>query len=62
MWAILLVNKVLTQHHEATRDPAVLQAMERNLKAMLNTLDRTPLFGWGKARWFEGLIPVLLCL
>ncbi len=58
MWAILLVNKVLTQHHEATRDPAVLQAMERNLKAMLNTLDRTPLFGWGKARWFEGLIPV----
>jgi hypothetical protein len=58
MWAILLVNKVLTQNHEATRDPAVLKAMERNLKAMLDTLDRTPLFGWGKARWFEGLIPV----
>ena len=30
----------------------------RNLKATLEALDRTPLFGWGKFRWFEGLIPV----
>jgi uncharacterized protein len=58
LWAILLVNKVLVQYHEASRDPAVLQAVLRNLKAVLEALDRTPLFGWGRFRWFEGLIPV----
>ncbi len=56
LWSILLVNKVLVQYHEATRDDAVLQAVVRNLQATLDTLDRTPLFDWGKFRWFEGLI------
>lgn len=58
VWSILLANKVLVQYHEATGDDDVLRAVGRNLKAMLATLDRTPLFGWGKFRWFEGLIPV----
>ena len=58
LWSILLANKVLVQYHEATGDAAVLQAVLRNLKATLEALDRTPLFGWGKFRWFEGLIPV----
>jgi hypothetical protein len=58
LWAILLANKVLVQYHEATGDAAVLQAILRNLKATLDALDRTPLFAWGKFRWFEGLIPV----
>ncbi len=58
LWAILLANKVLAQYHEATEDDAVFQALRRNLKATLAALDRTPLFGWGKFRWFEGLIPV----
>ncbi|MEN6424889.1 MAG: hypothetical protein ABFE13_05980, partial [Phycisphaerales bacterium] len=58
LWAILLANKVLVQYHEATGDAAVLQAVMRNLKATLDALDRTPLFAWGKFRWFEGLIPV----
>ncbi|MBM3879859.1 MAG: hypothetical protein FJ387_09090 [Verrucomicrobia bacterium] len=58
LWAILLANKVLVQYHEATGDAAVLQAVQRNLKATLDALDRTPLFGWGQFRWFEGLIPV----
>ena len=58
LWAILLANKVLVQYHEATGDAAVLQAVLRNLKATLEALDRTPLFNWGKFRWFEGLIPV----
>ncbi len=57
MWAILLANKVLVQYHEATGDQAVLNAVERNLRALLAGLDRKPLFGWGKHRWFEGLIP-----
>ena len=58
LWAILLANKVLVQYHEATGEGAVFQAVLRNMKAMLAALDRTPLFGWGKFRWFEGLIPV----
>jgi hypothetical protein len=58
LWAILLANKVLVQYHEATGAAAVLQAVMRNLKTTLDALDRTPLFSWGKFRWFEGLIPV----
>jgi len=58
LWAILLANKVLVQYHEATGDAAVLGAVMRNLKATLDALGRTPLFNWGKFRWFEGLIPV----
>ncbi|MBN2313518.1 MAG: glycoside hydrolase family 127 protein [Sedimentisphaerales bacterium] len=58
LWAILLVNKVLVQYHEATSDATVLEVVMRNLKAILKTLDQTPLFNWGKFRWFEGLISV----
>jgi len=58
MWAILLINKVLVQYHEATGEVSVLEAVKRNLKAMLKILDQAPLFAWGKFRWFEGLITV----
>jgi hypothetical protein len=58
LWAILLADKMLVQYHEATGDARVLEAVVRNLKAVLAALDRTPLFGWGKFRWFEGLISV----
>jgi hypothetical protein len=57
MWAILLANKMLTQYHEATGDARVLDAVEKSLRAMYDGLDRTPLYAWGKFRWFEGLIP-----
>jgi uncharacterized protein len=58
LWSILLVNKALVQYHEATGDDAVLKAVLRNLKATLAVLDQTPLFGWGKFRWYEGLVSV----
>ncbi len=58
VWSILLANKVLVQYYEATGENAVLQAVVRNLRATLTALDRTPLFDWGRFRWFEGLIPV----
>ena len=57
LWSILLANKALVQYHDATGDAKVLQAVLRNLKATLGVLDRTPLFDWGRFRWFEGLIP-----
>ena len=58
MWAILLANKMLSQYHEATGDARVLDAVAKSLRAMADGLDRTPLYAWGKFRWFEGLIPV----
>ena len=56
LWAILLADKMLVQYHEATGDERVLRAVERSLRAMLGGLDRTPLYDWGKYRWFEGLV------
>jgi hypothetical protein len=58
MWAILLANKMLVQYHEATGDPRVLDAVARSLKAILAGLERTPLYGWGRFRWYEGLVSV----
>jgi uncharacterized protein len=58
MWAILLVNKVLAQYHAATGDRRALEAVTKSLRAVLDGLDRTPLYEWGKFRWFEGLVPV----
>lgn len=57
MWAILLANKVMALYHEATGDARALDAVVRSLRAMLAGLDRTPLYGWGKFRWYEGLVP-----
>jgi uncharacterized protein len=58
LWAILLVNKVLAQYHDATGDARVLAAVQQSLRALLTGLDRTPLYGWGKFRWYEGLVPI----
>jgi hypothetical protein len=57
MWAILLANKMLTQYHDATGDARVLDAVAKSLRAVNEGLDRTPLYAWGKFRWFEGLVP-----
>jgi DUF1680 family protein len=56
MWAILLANKALVQYHEATGDARVLDAVSKSLRALLAGLDRTPLYNWGKFRWYEGLV------
>lgn len=58
MWAILLANKVLVQYHDATGDPRVLEAVKKSLRAIAQGLDRTPLYNWGKFRWYEGLVAV----
>jgi len=57
MWAILLVQKVLAQYHDATGDERVFDSLQASLRALGPSLERQPLFGWGKYRWFEGLIP-----
>jgi hypothetical protein len=57
-WAILLANKMLVQHHEATADERTLLAVEGSLRALRAHLSSTPLFAWGRYRWFEGLVPI----
>ncbi len=57
MWAILLANKALVQYHDVTGDARVLEAVTKSLRALLAGLDRTPLYDWGKFRWYEGLVP-----
>jgi len=59
LWAILLVNKALVQYHEATGDARVLEAVRKSLQALASGLSRTPLFDWGRFRWYEGLVPTL---
>jgi hypothetical protein len=58
LWAVLLANKMLAQYHEATGDERTLRAVEASLRALVPTLAKTPLFRWGKYRWFEGLLPI----
>jgi hypothetical protein len=58
LWAILLANKVLAQYHDATGDPRALSAVTRSLHAMAQGLGRTPLYDWGRFRWYEGLVPI----
>ncbi len=57
LWAILLANKVMAQYHDATGDPRALGAVVKSLKALVAGLDRTPLYNWGRCRWYEGLVP-----
>lgn len=57
LWAILLINKVLVQYHEATGDERALRSSMRSMRAMFDGLDATPLYDWGRFRWYEGVIP-----
>ncbi len=58
LWAILLADKVLSQYHAATGDERVLAALVSSLRSLQRTVAGTPLFRWGKYRWFEGLVPI----
>jgi hypothetical protein len=58
LWAVLLANKALVQHHEASGDERTLRAVEASLKSLAASVAQAPLFRWGKYRWFEGLIPI----
>lgn len=59
LWAILLANKVLAQYHDATGDERVLRASLASMRAVHAALDVTPLYDWGRFRWFEGVVPAL---
>jgi len=58
VWAVFLVDKMLAQYHDATGDERVFRALESSLRDLQSSVAATPLFDWGKYRWFEGLVPI----
>jgi hypothetical protein len=59
LWAIILMNKVLAGYHDATGDDRALRSSLASMRAMHTGMDATPLYDWGRFRWFEGLVPAL---
>jgi len=58
VWAKLLILKVLVVYYECTGDRRIQEVVSKALKALDRHIDRAPLFNWGQARWFEGLIAI----
>jgi len=58
VWGTILICKVLALYGDLTDDERAFSAVYRALKNMSAHIDRYTLFDWGKARWFEGLIPL----
>ncbi len=56
VWAVFLVNKMMVQYHEVSGDDRVFRTVEASLRELSSGLADTPLFQWGKYRWFEGLV------
>ncbi len=58
MWAYLLICKVLSVYADCSGDIRIAAVLEKAFNALDIHLDQYSLFGWGKSRWFEGLIPI----
>ena len=58
VWAMLLMLKVLIVYYESADDPRIQPVVEKALKSLDRHIDQAPLFNWGQARWFEGLIAI----
>jgi len=57
-WPTFVVLKAMTQYAEATHDPRVVPAIQRNLRRLHALLQETPLYDWGKSRWADLLLSV----
>jgi len=58
-WPKFVMLKVLTQYHEATRDPRVLDVMTRYFRYQLEQIGDRKLRDWGRQRWADELLSVL---
>lgn len=58
LWAYLLICKVLTVYADFSGDTRIIPALDSALVALDRHIEIYPLSGWGKSRWFEGLIPI----
>ncbi len=59
IWAAFLICKVLVVYQECSGDTRVEQAVYRALRQLLSHISEKTLFGWGAARWFECMIPLV---
>lgn len=59
IWAQFLILKILSEYYELKKNPRIIEAVERGLKKIDESINWTPLFDWGQARWFEALIPII---
>ncbi len=57
-WPQFIILKVLAQYEEATGDPRVISAMEKDLWSLNNQLSQRPLFDWNYFRWGDLLVSV----
>ncbi|MFN8635474.1 MAG: glycoside hydrolase family 127 protein [Chloroflexota bacterium] len=57
-WPLFIVMKALTQHHEATADSRIPEAMLRLLRKLDATLAERPLRSWARYRWADLLLSV----
>jgi acetylornithine deacetylase/succinyl-diaminopimelate desuccinylase-like protein len=59
IWALFLALKMLTEYGSTgTATNRVQAAIERCLYRIEDHVIQTPLFSWGRFRWFESLIPI----
>jgi uncharacterized protein len=59
-WPRMVMLKALMQYQEATADPRVVPALSRYFAYQLKTLPMRPLRDWGKFRWQDNVLAVLL--
>ncbi len=57
-WPQFIILKVLTQYQEATGDPRVIPAMERDLRSLSAQMDQRVLFAWNFFRWGDLLVSI----
>ncbi|HUO58573.1 MAG TPA: beta-L-arabinofuranosidase domain-containing protein [bacterium] len=55
-WPQFIILKALAQYQEATGDPRIIPAMERDLKSLDFQLDQRHLFAWNFFRWQDCLV------
>ncbi|MDD2268234.1 MAG: glycoside hydrolase family 127 protein [Eubacteriales bacterium] len=58
MWALLLLAKVLMLYYDCSGDERIPEVLLNALENLLQHIKKYPLFGWGKARWFEAYEPI----
>lgn len=59
MWALFLIDKVLMLYYDCSGDERIPKVVYDSLKNLAEHIKTYPLYGWGRARWFECLIPIL---
>jgi hypothetical protein len=57
-WPRMVMCKVLSQYHDATGDPRVVEVLTRYFHYQLSVLPSRPLRDWGKYRWQDEVFVV----